>query len=115
MGNMDAQRDWGHARDYVKAMWLMLQQDKADDYVVATGRTTSVREFCQMAFAHVGLDWEAHVALDSAFLRPAEVEVLLGRAAKANARLDWQPETTLEEMVAEMVEADLQRHRKWMP
>jgi len=115
MGNMDAQRDWGHARDYVKAMWLMLQQDKADDYVVATGRTTSVREFCQMAFAHVGLDWEAHVALDTAFLRPAEVEVLLGRAAKANARLDWQPETTLEEMVAEMVEADLQRHRKWMP
>jgi GDPmannose 4,6-dehydratase len=114
MGNMEAQRDWGHARDYVKAMWLMLQQDKADDYVVATGRTTSVREFCQMAFAHVGLDWEAHVAMDSAFLRPAEVEVLLGRAAKANARLDWQPETTLEEMVAEMVEADLQRHRKRM-
>lgn len=114
MGNMDAQRDWGHARDYVEAMWLMLQQDKADDYVVATGRTTSVREFCRMAFACVGLDWEAHVALDPAFLRPAEVEVLLGSAAKAKAKLDWQPETTLEEMVAEMVEADLQRHRDRM-
>ncbi len=110
MGNLDAQRDWGHARDYVKAMWLMLQQDKADDYVVATGRTTSVREFCRMAFAHVGLDWEAHVALDPAFLRPAEVEVLLGSAAKAKAALGWEPETSLEELVAEMVEADLQRH-----
>lgn len=114
MGNLDAQRDWGHARDYVKAMWLMLQQDKADDYVVATGRTTSVREFCRMAFAHVGLNWEAHVALDPAFLRPAEVEVLLGSAAKAKAKLGWEPETSLEEMVAEMVEADLQRHRDRM-
>lgn len=114
MGNLGAQRDWGHARDYVKAMWLMLQQDKADDYVVATGRTTSVSEFCRMAFAHVGLDWEAHVTLDPAFLRPAEVEVLLGSAAKAKAKLGWEPKASLEEMVAEMVEADLQRHRDRM-
>lgn len=114
MGNLGAQRDWGHARDYVKAMWLMLQQDKADDYVVATGRTTSVSEFCRMAFAHVGLDWEAHVILDPAFLRPAEVEVLLGSAAKAKAKLGWEPKASLEEMVAEMVEADLQRHRDRM-
>lgn len=114
MGNLGAQRDWGHARDYVRAMWLMLQQDKADDYVVATGRTTSVSEFCRMAFAHVGLDWEAHVTLDPAFLRPAEVEVLLGSAAKAKAKLGWEPKASLEEMVAEMVEADLQRHRDRM-
>jgi GDPmannose 4,6-dehydratase len=114
MGNLDAQRDWGHARDYVKAMWLMLQQEVPDDYVVATGRSTSVREFCRMAFAHVGLDWEAHVTVDPAFLRPAEVEVLLGNAAKAKQRLGWEAETSLEEMVAEMVEADLRRHRDRM-
>jgi GDPmannose 4,6-dehydratase len=114
MGNLDAKRDWGHARDYVKAMWLMLQQETPDDYVVATGRTTSVREFCRMAFAHAGLDYEAHVTVDAAFLRPAEVDVLLGSAAKAQARLGWAPETSLEEMVAEMVEADLKRHRDRM-
>ena len=109
LGNMDAKRDWGHAADYVRAMWLMLQQDAPDDYVVATGRTTSVRDFCRLAFAHVGLDWEAHVRVDPAFLRPAEVDVLLGDAGKAKARLGWAPEIGLEAMVAEMVEADLKR------
>lgn len=114
MGNLDAQRDWGHARDFVKAMWLMLQQDSADDYVVATGRTTSVREFCRLAFSHVGLDYERHVTVNPDFLRPAEVDVLLGDASKAARKLGWKPETTLEEMVAEMVEADLKRHRDRM-
>jgi GDPmannose 4,6-dehydratase len=114
MGNLDARRDWGHARDYVKAMWLMLQQPRPDDYVVATGRTASVREFCRLAFAHVGLDFERHVTADPSFLRPAEVDVLQGDAAKARQVLGWRPETTLEEMVAEMVEADLKRHRDRM-
>jgi GDPmannose 4,6-dehydratase len=114
MGNLDAQRDWGHARDYVKAMWLMLQQPEPDDYVVATGRTVSVREFCRMAFAHAGLEFERHVAVDPRFLRPAEVDVLRGDAAKAKQVLGWRPETSLEEMVAEMVEADLKRHRDRM-
>jgi GDPmannose 4,6-dehydratase len=114
MGNLDARRDWGHARDYVKAMWLMLQQPRPDDYVVATGRTASVREFCRLAFAHVGLDFERHVTVDPSFLRPAEVDVLQGDAAKARQVLGWRPETTLEEMVAEMVEADLKRHRDRM-
>jgi GDPmannose 4,6-dehydratase len=111
MGNMDAERDWGHARDYVRAMWLMLQQDAPDDYVVATGRTTTVREMCRIAFAHVGLDYERHVAVDPALFRPAEVDRLLGDPAKARAKLGWVPETTLEQMIAEMVEADLRRHR----
>jgi GDPmannose 4,6-dehydratase len=114
MGNLDAQRDWGHARDYVKAMWLMLQQPEADDYVVATGRTTSVREFCRLAFAHVGLDYTRYVTVDPAFMRPAEVDILLGDATKARTKLGWQPEVSLEEMVAEMVEADLRRHRDRM-
>ena len=114
MGNLDARRDWGHARDYVKAMWLMLQQPQPGDYVVATGRTVSVREFCRMAFAHVGLDFERHVTLDPRHLRPAEVDVLHGDASKAHQILGWRPETSLEEMVAEMVEADLQRHRDRM-
>jgi GDPmannose 4,6-dehydratase len=114
LGNLDARRDWGHARDYVKAMWLMLQQPRPDDYVVATGRTASVRDFCRLAFAHVGLDFERHVTVDPSFLRPAEVDVLQGDAAKARQVLGWRPETTLEEMVAEMVEADLKRHRDRM-
>jgi GDPmannose 4,6-dehydratase len=109
LGNLDAQRDWGHAADYVRAMWLMLQQSEPGDYVVATGRSTSVREFCRLAFAHVGLDWERHVVTDPAFLRPAEVDVLRGDAARARRVLGWAPEVTLEEMVAEMVEADLRR------
>lgn len=112
LGNLDARRDWGHAADYVRAMWLMLQQQTPADYVVATGRTTSVREFCRLAFAHVGLDWEAHVTVDPAFLRPAEVDVLLGDARRAREALGWVPEITLEQMVGEMVEADLERLRR---
>lgn len=110
LGNLDAKRDWGHARDYVKAMWLMLQQDKADDYVVATGRTETVREFCRLAFDHAGLNYEDHVVVDQRFMRPAEVDVLLGDPAKAKATLGWSAETTLEQLAAEMVEADLKRH-----
>ena len=111
LGNLEAKRDWGHARDYVRAMWLMLQQDTPDDYVIATGRTTSIREFCRIAFAHVGLNHEDHVVTNPKFLRPAEVDVLHGDATKAQQALGWQPETSLEEMIAEMVEADLARHR----
>jgi GDPmannose 4,6-dehydratase len=112
LGNLEAQRDWGHARDYVKAMWLMLQQDKADDYVVATGRAASVREFCALAFAHAGLKMEDHVTVDPRFLRPAEVEKVLGDATKAHERLGWRPETTLEALVAEMVDADVARLKR---
>ena len=112
LGNLNATRDWGHARDYVKAMHLMLQQDTPDDYVIATGRTTSIRDFCQMAFSHVGLNWEDHVVTSADLLRPAEVEVLHGDASKAREVLGWQAATQLEEMVAEMVEADLARHRQ---
>ncbi len=111
MGNLDATRDWGHARDYVRAMWLMLQQDTPGDYVVATGRAVSVRDMCRIAFAHVGLDYEEFVKLDPRFLRPAEVDVLLGDATRARETLGWAPTVTLEEMIAEMVEADLERHR----
>jgi GDPmannose 4,6-dehydratase len=109
LGNIDAKRDWGHARDYVKAMWLMLQQDTPDDYVVATGRTTTVREMCRIAFDHAGLDMDKHLVIDPAFYRPAEVEVLLGNPAKAKKALGWKSETTLEQMIIEMVEADLVR------
>lgn len=112
LGNLDAKRDWGHARDYVQAMWRMLQQDKADDYVIATGRTVSVREFCQLAFDHVGLKLEDHVVVDERYLRPAEVEVLLGNPTKAREKLGWTPETSLEQLVSEMVEADLQRLKR---
>ena len=109
LGNLDARRDWGHARDYVKAMWLMLQQDMPDDYVVATGRTTSVREFCRLAFGHVGLRSEDYIVVDPKFLRPAEVDVLKGNATKAQRVLGWRPETPLESLVAEMVDADISR------
>ena len=109
LGNLDARRDWGHARDYVKAMWLMLQQDTPDDYVVATGRAVSVRAFCELAFAHVGLKADNHVVVDPRFFRPAEVNELLGNPAKARDKLGWTHETTLEQMVAEMVDADLAR------
>lgn len=111
MGNLEATRDWGHAKDYVRAMWLMLQQDTPDDYVVATGRTVSVREMCRIAFAAADLDYQNHVIQDPRFMRPAEVDVLLGDPAKAKARLGWEPKITLEEMIGEMVEADLARHR----
>jgi GDPmannose 4,6-dehydratase len=109
LGNVDAKRDWGHARDYVTAMWLMLQQDVADDYVVATGRTTTIREMCELAFRYVGLEMERYLRIDSSLFRPAEVDVLLGDSSKARSRLGWRPITTLEEMVEEMVEADLRR------
>jgi GDPmannose 4,6-dehydratase len=112
LGNLDACRDWGHARDYVEAMWLMLQQDQPDDYVVATGRTTSVRQFCDLAFAHVGLKTEDHVVVDPRFLRPAEVDVLLGDPNKAKKKLGWSPATSLEDLVTEMVDADIERWRK---
>ena len=111
LGNIDAKRDWGHARDYVQMMWMMLQQDKPDDYVVATGRTTTVRDMCRIAFDYVGLDMAKHVVIDPAFYRPAEVEVLLGDPAKAKAKLGWETKTSLEDMIKEMVDADLERVR----
>lgn len=111
VGNMDAKRDWGHAKDYVRAMWLMLQQDKPDDYVVATGRTVTVRDMIEVAFAHVGLAPDQYVTIDPAFFRPAEVEVLLGNPAKAKAVLGWEAAISMEEMIREMVDADLHRHR----
>ncbi|MBM7866601.1 GDP-mannose 4,6-dehydratase [Heliobacterium gestii] len=111
LGNIDAKRDWGFAGDYVEAMWLMLQQDMPDDYVVATGKTTSVREMCRIAFAHVGLNYEDYVIIDPAFYRPAEVEVLLGNPQKAKDALNWEPKTSLEELIQMMVDADLRRVR----
>jgi GDPmannose 4,6-dehydratase len=112
LGNIDAKRDWGHARDYVRAMWLMLQQETPDDYVVATGRTTTVRDMCRIAFEHVGLPMEKHLVIDEKFFRPAEVDILLGDASKARDALGWEAKITLEEMIVEMVEADLKRHRR---
>lgn len=109
LGNIDAKRDWGHSKDYVRAMWLMLQQDIPDDYVVATGRTTTVRDMCRIAFAHAGLDMDRHLVIDPALFRPAEVDVLLGDPSKAKAKLGWAPTISLEDMIAEMVDADLQR------
>ncbi len=109
LGNIDAKRDWGFAGDYVEAMWLMLQQAKADDYVIATGRTTTIRDMCRIAFSHVGLAYEEHVIVDPAFFRPAEVEVLLGDPGKARERLGWQARTSLEELIAMMVDADMRR------
>ncbi len=111
LGNIDAKRDWGHARDYVRAMWLMLQQEAGDDYVVATGRTTTVRDMCEIAFRHVGLKADDHIIIDPAFFRPAEVDVLLGNPAKATEKLGWQATISLEEMICEMVDADLKRHQ----
>jgi GDPmannose 4,6-dehydratase len=111
LGNLNAARDWGHARDYVRAMWLMLQQDAPDDYVVASGRSATIAEFCRMAFACAGLEWQEFVRTSDELLRPAEVDAPKGDAAKARARLGWQQTVTLEELVAEMVEADLARYR----
>ena len=109
LGNIDAKRDWGFAGDYVEAMWLMLQQDRPDDYVVATGVTTTVRDMCKLAFEHVGLSYEEHVVIDPRFFRPAEVEILLGNPAKAERQLAWKPKTSLNELIQMMVDADLQR------
>src|SRR5579883_814755 len=107
LGNLDAKRDWGYAKDYVKAMWLMLQQDEPDDYVIATGETHSVEEFLNVAFGYVKLDWRDYVEFDDRYLRPAEVELLIGDATKARQKLGWQPSVTFEQLVFLMVEADL--------
>ena len=109
LGNIDARRDWGFAGDYVQAMWLMLQQEQPDDYVVATGTTTTVREMCRIAFEHVGLKHEDHLVIDPKFYRPAEVEVLLGNPAKAKARLGWSASTDLQTLITMMVDADMAR------
>ena len=114
MGNLDAKRDWGFAGDYVRAMWMMLQADKPDDYVIATGATHTVRELCEVAFSHVGLDWEAHVQIDPRFIRPAEVELLLGDSSKARRVLGWKPTVDFEGLVKMMVDADLERVRREM-
>ena len=109
IGNLDAHRDWGFAGDYVVAMWMMLQQDRADDYVVATGVSHSVRELVEVAFARAGLDWQKHVRVDPALLRPAEVEHLLGDASKARAQLGWAPAVDFRQLIEMMVDADLAR------
>jgi GDPmannose 4,6-dehydratase len=108
LGNLDAQRDWGYARDYVEAMWLILQQPSPDDYVIATGETHSVREFLEEAFSHAGLNWQDHVVTDAKYLRPAEVDILLGDPAKARAVLGWKPRVTFKELVRLMVDADME-------
>lgn len=111
LGNLDAQRDWGFAGDYVRAMWMMLQQERADDYVVATGRTHAVREFVRLAFAAAGLDWERYVVVDPRYYRPAEVDLLVGDPGKAKRVLGWTPEVSFEQLVEQMVHADLDRLR----
>ncbi len=108
LGNLDARRDWGFAGDYVQAMWLMLQQDQPDDFVVSTNATHSVREFCELAFGHLGLNYQDHVVLDERFMRPAEVDLLIGDSTKARNRLGWQPKTNFSELVRMMVDSDLQ-------
>ncbi len=115
LGNLDAQRDWGHAKDYVRAMHLMLQQDSPDDYVVATGETHTVREFCERAFAEVGLDYKKHVKIDERFLRPAEVDLLIGDASKARQRLNWKPQYSFSDLVTEMVQMDLAEAERLRP
>jgi GDPmannose 4,6-dehydratase len=107
LGNLDAKRDWGYAPDYVEAMWLMLQADAPDDYVIATGETHSVREFLELAFSHAGLDWQSHVEIDPRYFRPSEVDVLQGDATKARERLGWAPKVGFEELVTLMVDADV--------
>jgi GDPmannose 4,6-dehydratase len=107
LGNLDAKRDWGHAKDFVDAMWLMLQQDEPDDYVIATGETHSVSEFLDEAFGHLDLDWKQFVEIDHRYFRPAEVDLLIGDASKARRKLGWEPKTTFKELVRTMVDADL--------
>ncbi|MEZ4754231.1 MAG: GDP-mannose 4,6-dehydratase [Bdellovibrionota bacterium] len=109
LGNLESKRDWGYAGDYVRAMWLMLQQTKPDDYVIATGETHSVRELVDVAFKHVGLDWEKYVKIDKRFLRPAEVDLLIGDSSKAKNELGWQPTVSFQEMIKMMVDADIKR------
>ena len=112
LGNLEAKRDWGHAREYVKAMWLMLQQDKPGDYVIATGKTHSVREFAEKAFACLGLDYRDHVVVDQQFYRPAEVELLVGDCSRAKKALGWSYELTLDELIRDMIDNDLEVARK---
>lgn len=112
LGNLDSKRDWGFAGDYVRAMWLMLQQDTPDDYVIATGRTIAVREFAEMAFEHAGLDFRRHVEFDPRYLRPAEVDLLLGDPTKAKKQLGWEPKTSVEELAAMMVDSDMELARR---
>lgn len=107
LGNIDAKRDWGYAKDYVRAMWLMLQQDEPDDYVIATNETHSVKEFLEIAFGHVNLDWQKHTKFDERYLRPAEVDILIGDPAKARQKLGWEPSVTFKELVQLMVDEDL--------
>jgi GDPmannose 4,6-dehydratase len=107
IGNLEAKRDWGHAADYVRAMHMMLQQPTPDDYVIATGETHSVREFCELAFAEVGLDYKDHVKVDERYYRPAEVDLLIGDARKARETLGWEPKYTFRELIKEMVDSDL--------
>jgi GDPmannose 4,6-dehydratase len=108
LGNLDAQRDWGYAADYVEAMWLMLQQDQPDDFVIATGETNSVRRCVEVAFDEVGLDWSDHVKIDDSLKRPAEVDLLVGDASKAKVKLGWEPRVRFEELIRMMVRADLE-------
>lgn len=112
LGNLDAKRDWGYAKDYVEAMWLMLQQDEPDDYVVATGKTWTVRQFLEAAFERVGLDWQDHVEIDPRYLRPSEVDLLIGDASKARDKLGWVPKTDFHQLVDIMLEADLAAHEQ---
>ena len=112
LGNLDAKRDWGYAKEFVEAMWLILQQPAADDYVIATGETHSVREFLEVAFAHVGLDWQKHVEIDPRYFRPAEVDLLIGDAGKARRKLGWEPKTKFVDLVKLMVDADIELLRK---
>jgi len=109
LGNLTAKRDWGFSGDYVRAMWMMLQQDTPDDYVVAMGVSHSVQELVELAFGHAGLDWRAHVRQDPAFLRPAEVDLLIGDASKARRALNWEPEVDFKALIAMMVDADIER------
>jgi GDPmannose 4,6-dehydratase len=115
LGNLEAKRDWGYAKEYVEAMWLMLQQEQPDDYVIATGETHSVREFLEVAFDHAGLDWKKHVEIDPRYYRPAEVDLLIGDCSKARKKLGWEPKTKFVELTKLMVDADielLRRHRE---
>jgi GDPmannose 4,6-dehydratase len=112
MGNLEAKRDWGYAKEYVEAMWLMLQQPEPDDYVIATGETHSVREFLELSFSHVGLDWQKHVEVDPKFYRPAEVNQLVGKAEKARKKLNWSPRTKFADLVRLMVDADIELLKK---
>lgn len=109
LGNLDAKRDWGYAGDYVRAMWLMMQQESPEDYVVSSGETHSVREACEAAFSHAGLNWEDHVTVDPKFYRPAEVHLLLGDSTKARTRLSWKPEVSFRDLMGMMVDADIER------